>query len=91
MDPYITEWRQIPTGLHNDKKEVEEQHHERRCIQQFSSIGTNYQIVAAKLRLSLRANGKTPVKNIKYDWAKLKKDSDIQERYTVAVKTDITH
>ena len=52
----------------------------------FATIGSDHRIVSAKLRLSLRANEKTPVNKINYDWAKLKENSDIQERYTVAVK-----
>jgi hypothetical protein len=51
----------------------------------FASIGSDHRIVTAFLRLSLRANGKTPPKVVKYDWKKLTKDPELQDRYTVEV------
>ncbi len=34
----------------------------------FSNIGSDHGIVTGKIRLSLRANGKTPPRKIRYDW-----------------------
>ena len=38
------------------------------------------------MRLSLRANGKTPPKKTKYDWKELSKDQNLQKQYTVKIR-----
>ena len=52
----------------------------------FASIVSDHRIVTVKVRLSLRANSKSPPKKIKYNWNKLASDPDLQERYSVEVK-----
>ena len=52
----------------------------------FASIGSDHSIVTVKVRLSLRANSKSPPKKINYNWNKLASDPDLQERYSVKVK-----
>ncbi|XP_072039400.1 uncharacterized protein [Amphiura filiformis] len=43
-------------------------------------------LVTANIRLSLRANNKSPSKRVKYDWAKLATDPELQDRYTLEIK-----
>ena len=52
----------------------------------FASIGSDHRIFTVKVRLSLRANSKSPPKKIRYSWNKLVSDPDLQERYSVEVK-----
>ena len=52
----------------------------------FSSIGSDHCVVTAKVRLSLRANGKTPPKKTKYDWKHFTTDTDLQQQFTVEVR-----
>ena len=52
----------------------------------FASIGSDHRIVTAKVRLSLRANGKSSPKKIKYNWKKLATDPELQDRYSVEIK-----
>jgi hypothetical protein len=52
----------------------------------FASLGSDHRIVTAKIRLSLRASGKTPPRKIKYDWRKLAQDDELQDRYSVHVR-----
>ncbi len=52
----------------------------------FSSIGSDHRIVTAKVRLSLRANGKTPPRKIRYNWKLLSTDADLQEQFTVEIR-----
>ena len=52
----------------------------------FSSIGSDHRVVTAKVRLSLRANGKTPPRKVRYDWKLLSTDDGLQEQFTVEVR-----
>ena len=52
----------------------------------FASIGSDHRIVTTKVRLSLRANNKSPPKKVKYDWTKLATDPELQDRYTLEVR-----
>ena len=52
----------------------------------FASIGSDHRIVTAKIRLSLRANGKTPPRKARYNWKTLAQDTQLQDLYTVKVK-----
>ncbi|XP_072033056.1 uncharacterized protein [Amphiura filiformis] len=52
----------------------------------FASTGSDHMIVTANIRLSLRANNKSPSKRVKYDWAKLATDPELQNRYTLEIK-----
>ncbi|XP_072016984.1 uncharacterized protein [Amphiura filiformis] len=52
----------------------------------FASTGSDHRIVTANIRLSLRANNKSPSKRVKYDWAKLATDPELQDRYTLEIK-----
>ncbi|XP_072049998.1 uncharacterized protein [Amphiura filiformis] len=56
----------------------------------FASIGSDHRIVTANIRLSLRANGKSPPKRVKYNWNKLASDPDLQENYTIEVRNRFT-
>ncbi|XP_072050011.1 uncharacterized protein [Amphiura filiformis] len=56
----------------------------------FASIGSDHRIVTAKIRLSLRASGKTPPRKVKYDWRQLVHDDELQERYTIKVQNQFS-
>ncbi|XP_015753298.1 PREDICTED: uncharacterized protein LOC107333054 [Acropora digitifera] len=48
--------------------------------------GSDHRVVTINVRLSLRANGKTPPKKTKYDWKELSKDQNLQKQYTVKIR-----
>jgi len=52
----------------------------------FASMGSDHRIVSTRIRLSLRANGKSPPRRSKFDWSLFKGSLDLQEKYTVAVR-----
>jgi len=52
----------------------------------FASMGSDHRVVSSRIRLSLRANGKTPPRRTQYDWSVFKRSVDLQEKYTVEVK-----
>ncbi len=52
----------------------------------FSSIGSDHRVVTARVKLSLRANGKTPPRKTKYDWKHFSVNPDLQQQFTVEVK-----
>ncbi|XP_072033089.1 craniofacial development protein 2-like [Amphiura filiformis] len=55
----------------------------------FASIGSDHRVVTAKLRLSLRSNGKTPPRKIRYNWKVLAQDTQLQDMYAVKVRNII--
>ena len=50
-----------------------------------SSLGSDHRVLVATMKLRLRANTKQSRK-VRYDWAKLTEDSDLQGRYTLEVR-----
>ena len=52
----------------------------------FSSIGSDHRIVSSKVRLSLRANGKTLPRKLRYNWPLFKSDMSLQEKYAIEIK-----
>ncbi|XP_072046988.1 uncharacterized protein [Amphiura filiformis] len=46
----------------------------------------NARVVTAKVRLSLRSNGKTPPRKIRYNWKVLAQDTQLQDLYAVKVR-----
>ena len=50
----------------------------------FNTVGSDHRIVAAKLKLSLRAPRKE--KRVSYDWKIFTQTTEIQQHYTIAVK-----
>ncbi|XP_072032828.1 uncharacterized protein [Amphiura filiformis] len=52
----------------------------------FASIGSDHRVVTAKVRLSLRSNGKTPPRKIRYNWKVLAQDTQLQDLYAVKVR-----
>jgi len=52
----------------------------------FASTGSDHRIVSSKIRLSLRANVKSPPRRITYDWSFFKGNPQMQANYTVEVK-----
>ena len=50
----------------------------------FSSLGTDYRVITAKIRLSLRMSS-APKRRKVYDWDLLKTDSKLQETYTKTI------
>ena len=52
----------------------------------FASIGSDHRVVTAKVRLSLRANTKTPPRKIRYNWKVLAQDTKLQDLYAVKVR-----
>ena len=49
-----------------------------------ASIGSDYHIVTATIRLGVHRK-KTPPNKVKYDWSALSKNCDIQKQYTYEV------
>ena len=58
--------------------------HNAEAYSSFNTVGSDHRVVAAKLKLSLRAPRKE--KRIRYDWKHFSRESEIQQQYTVAVK-----
>ncbi|XP_072030406.1 uncharacterized protein [Amphiura filiformis] len=52
----------------------------------FASVGSDHRVITAKVRLSLRSNGKTPPRKIRYNWKVLAQDTQLQELYAVKVR-----
>ena len=52
----------------------------------FASVGSDHRVVNINVRLSLRANGKTPPRKTKYDWKELSKDQNLQKQYTAKIR-----
>ena len=50
----------------------------------FSAVGSDYRVVCAKIKLSLRVS--KVAKKMKYDWKRFSTDPDLQWKYKVAVK-----
>ena len=55
----------------------------------FVGVKSDHRIVTAKIRLSLRANIKKSSNTVHYDWSTLATNADIQQQFTVSVKTNI--
>lgn len=52
----------------------------------FGNVGSDHRIVSANIRLSLRANSKTPPRKSRINWNLLVHNKDLQDLYTVEVK-----
>ena len=50
----------------------------------FSTVGSDHRVVSAKVKLSLRTSKED--KKVRFDWKQFTKSSELQQRYTVAVK-----
>ena len=58
--------------------------HNAEAYKSFNTVGSDHRVVAAKLKLSLRAPRKE--KRISYDWKLFSQSSELQQKYTIAVK-----
>ena len=58
--------------------------HNAEAYNTFNTVGSDHRIVAAKLKLSLRAPRKE--KRVSYDWKIFTQTTEIQQHYTIAVK-----
>ena len=50
----------------------------------FSTVGSDHRVVCARIKLSLRTS--KVAKKMKYNWQQFTTDSELQQKYTVAVK-----
>ena len=57
-----------------------------RAYNTFEGVRSDHRIIAANLRLSLRANKINSSRQTPYDWSTLKKDSDIANYFTIKLK-----
>ena len=51
----------------------------------FASVGSDHQVVTARIRLSLRAT-KSPSAKKHYDWKLLRNDAELQSRFRVELR-----
>ena len=51
----------------------------------FNSLGSDHRLVLSKIKLSL-SKVKQPERKIKYDWSAFKEDTNLQQRYSIAVR-----
>ena len=52
----------------------------------FSGIGSDHHVVTSRVKLSLRANRKTPPCKTKYDWKHFSVNPDLPQQFIVKVK-----
>ena len=59
--------------------------HNAEAYNSFASVGSDHRIITSRIRLSLRSSCKSPPKQLKLDWSRLRENKALQEQYTITL------